>query len=83
MLAAALADAWHVTLDVTLTGATERRRNVKADDAKIVGWVQGGWLALAVADDNAYGVGYEYGNGSNSAHAETTPEQKKQNRRNY
>ena len=36
----------------------------KAEDAKIVGWVQGGWLVLAIGEDNAYGVGWEYGNGA-------------------
>jgi serine/threonine-protein kinase len=41
----------------------------KADDAKVVGWVKGGWLALAVADDNAYATGYEYGDGASSANA--------------
>lgn len=33
-------------------------------DAKIVGWVQGGWLALAVGVDNGYGVAWEYGDGA-------------------
>jgi hypothetical protein len=36
----------------------------KADDARIVGWVQGGWLVLMIGDNNAYGVGYTYGAGA-------------------
>lgn len=43
--------------------------NCKADDAKVVGWVKGGWLVLAVADDNAYGVGYTFGEGASNADA--------------
>jgi serine/threonine-protein kinase len=42
----------------------EALRRCPHADAKIVGWVQAGWLALAIGDDNAYGVGWEYGNGS-------------------
>jgi hypothetical protein len=36
----------------------------KAADAKIVGWVKGGWLALAIGEENAYGVAWEYGDGA-------------------
>lgn len=39
----------------------------KADDAKIVGWVKGGWLVLVVGDNNAYGVAWEYGDGARSS----------------
>jgi len=42
----------------------------KAADAEIVGWVQGGWLVLAVADDKAYGTGYVLGDGVNSSTAQ-------------
>jgi hypothetical protein len=38
--------------------------NCKEGDARIVGWVKGGWLAVAIGKDNAYGMGYEYGNGA-------------------
>ena len=44
--------------------------NCKASDAKIVGWVKGGWLVLAVSDDNAYGVGYTFGDGASSGEAQ-------------
>ena len=33
----------------------------KADDAKIVGWVRGGWLVLFVGGNHHYGVGWQYG----------------------
>src|SRR6266446_1862918 len=38
-------------------------------DAKIVGWVKGGWLALAVGDNHAYGVAWEYGGGASNLDA--------------
>lgn len=38
-------------------------------DAVIVGWVKGGWLVLAVGDNNAYGTGWEYGNGARNTDA--------------
>jgi len=41
----------------------------KAADAGIVGWVKAGWIVLAVADDNAFGIGYCHGNGANSVTA--------------
>jgi hypothetical protein len=41
-----------------------------AADARIVGWVQGGWLALAIGENNAYGVGSEYGDGATNTVAE-------------
>lgn len=44
-------------------------QNCKADDAKVVGWVKGGWLVLAVAEDKAYGVGYTYGDGATNTAA--------------
>jgi hypothetical protein len=35
------------------------------DDTRIVGWVQGGWLVLAIGQDNStYGTGWEYGDGA-------------------
>jgi hypothetical protein len=37
------------------------------DDARIVGWVQGGWLVLAIGDNKTYGVGWEYGDGADRA----------------
>lgn len=41
-----------------------------AGDARIVGWVQGGWLALAIGEKNIYGVGWEYGDGATNTVAE-------------
>ena len=41
--------------------------NCSGGDARIVGWVQGGWLVLAIGENNSYGVGYEYGNGADNA----------------
>jgi uncharacterized protein DUF4189 len=42
-----------------------------ASDARIVGWVQGGWLALAIGENNStYGVGWEYGDGATNTVAE-------------
>ena len=38
-------------------------------DARIVGWVQGGWLVLAIGNDNIYGVGWEYGDGATNTDA--------------
>lgn len=35
--------------------------NCKAPDAEIVGWVNFGWLVLAIGSDNSYGTGWEYG----------------------
>ena len=40
-----------------------------AADARIVGWVNEGWLVLAVGDNNSYGVGWEYGGGARLADA--------------
>jgi serine/threonine-protein kinase len=47
-------------------GAAERAAlaNCKETDAKVVGWVKAGWLALAVGDNKAYGVAWEYGEGA-------------------
>ncbi len=41
----------------------------KAKDARIVCWVNEGFCALALGDDNAWGVGYSYGGGSNNTEA--------------
>ena len=38
----------------------------RESDAKIVGWVKGGWLALAIGDSYAYGVAWEFGNGASN-----------------
>ena len=38
--------------------------NCGATDAEAVGWVKGGWLALAVGDNKAYGVAWEFGEGA-------------------
>ena len=40
-----------------------------AADARVVGWVKGGWLVLAVGDNNAYGAGWEYGVGATNVDA--------------
>lgn len=40
-----------------------------ATDARIVGWVKGGWLVLAKGDNNAYGVGWTYGEGAGNSDA--------------
>ena len=40
-----------------------------AADARVVGWVKGGWLVLAVGDNNAYGTGWEYGVGATNVDA--------------
>ena len=55
-------------------GAAERVALSKCTekDAKIVGWVKGGWLVLAIGEDNAYGMGYEYGDGASSRDAKLT-----------
>jgi len=37
---------------------------MNASDARIVGWVNQGWLVLIIGDDNSYGVGWQYGNGA-------------------
>ncbi len=45
-------------------------RNCKADDAKAVCWVNAGWCALALGDDQkCYGTGYTYGNGATHSEA--------------
>ena len=44
--------------------------NCKADDAKIVAWVNNGFCALAIGSDkDAYGTGYSYGDGANNQYA--------------
>lgn len=47
-------------------GAAERTAlsHCKYPDAKIVGWVQGGWVVLAIGADNSYGCDCAYGNGA-------------------
>jgi hypothetical protein len=40
-----------------------------AADARIVAWVKGGWVALAIGENNAYGYGYSYGVGSTNGEA--------------
>jgi hypothetical protein len=37
---------------------------MNANDARIVGWVNQGWLVLIIGDDNSYGIGWQYGNGA-------------------
>jgi len=37
---------------------------MNASDARIVGWVNQGWLVLIIGDDNSYGVGWQFGNGA-------------------
>lgn len=48
--------------------AAERRAlaECQAPDARVVGWVNAGWLVLAIGDDNSYGVAWEYGDGASS-----------------
>ena len=41
----------------------------KADDAKVVTWVQFGWAALVIADDKAYGYDEVHGDGASSKDA--------------
>jgi hypothetical protein len=41
-----------------------------ASDARIVGWVQGGWLVLAIGENNSYGIGWEYGDGATNTVAQ-------------
>jgi len=41
----------------------------KADDAKVVTWVQFGWAVLVIAEDNAYGYDEVHGDGANSKDA--------------
>jgi hypothetical protein len=42
----------------------------KEPDARIIGWVKAGWLALALSDDNrTYGVGWTYGEGATNTGA--------------
>jgi len=40
-----------------------------ARDARIVAWVKGGWLAVALGENNAYGYGYSYGVGATNSEA--------------
>ena len=59
----------------TLAGAKKTALgHCEADDAEIVGWVQGGFLVLAIGDDNSYGVGWEYGDGARIRDAAATAE---------
>lgn len=44
---------------VALSRCTEK-------DAKIVAWVNDGFLAVVIAEDNAYGTGYRFGNGAST-----------------
>lgn len=37
---------------------------VSDKDARIVGWVNDGWLVLAIGDNKAHGVGWEFGDGA-------------------
>ncbi len=46
--------------------------NCPASDARIVGWVQDGWLVLAIGENNSYGVGWEYGDGAYNGDAAQT-----------
>ena len=55
------------------TAQQEALRVSPAKDASIVGWVNEGFLALALGDDkSAWGTGYSYGDGSSSRAAEDT-----------
>lgn len=38
-------------------------------DATVVGWVNDGILAVAIGDDNAYGMGYQFGDGASTRDA--------------
>ena len=46
-----------------------RTRRLLRRVARVVGWVKGGWLVLAVGDNNAYGTGWEYGVGATNVDA--------------
>src|SRR5262249_48977445 len=47
-------------------------RYCKADDARIVTWVNNGFCALALGDDQeAWGVGWSYGDGATNTYAKT------------
>lgn len=35
-------------------------------DARIVGWVRRGWLVLAIGDNKAHGIAWEFGDGASS-----------------
>jgi hypothetical protein len=59
----------------TLAGAKRAAlTNCSADDAEIVGWVQGGFIVLAIGEDNSYGIGWEYGDGARLRDAAHTAE---------
>lgn len=47
----------------------EALRQCPESDAKVVGWVCNGFLALAVGDDNAYGTGYSFNAGATNGAA--------------
>lgn len=57
--------------DIAEVLARRRCRNgdPKVDDAKVVGWVHNGWVALARGDNGAWGVGYSHGNGATNKEA--------------
>lgn len=40
-----------------------------AEDARIIVWVKGGWLAVAIGENNAYGYGFSHGVGSTNGEA--------------
>jgi hypothetical protein len=45
-------------------------KNCKADDARIVTWVNNGFCALALGDDDScWGVGWSYGDGATNTYA--------------
>lgn len=43
--------------------------NCKADDAKVVTWVNFGWAVLVIGEDNAYGYDVTFGEGATSGDA--------------
>lgn len=49
-------------------------RNCKADDARIVTWVNNGWCALALGDDrSSWGTGWSFGDGATNTFAKQQP----------
>jgi serine/threonine-protein kinase len=50
---------------VALSRCTEK-------DAKIIGWVNDGFMAVAIGEDNSYGMGYRFGDGANTRDAVNT-----------
>jgi serine/threonine-protein kinase len=63
--------AWGYAYDQSTRGMAEgiARRNCTGDDARAVGWVRNGFVALAVGENGAWGVGYSYGDGATNREA--------------